>query len=793
MKKTRYLFGLIPLAVSMALTAQPVTLQFRQTEYDIKNLQMIDSVYGFAVGEIHWDRDAMEYKSTILRTSSGGHTWLPQQTPATEDLWGVHFIDPDHGWVCGENGLLLYTVDGGSSWNRVDAGLNMDLKTVFFSDASTGWVAGNEVIHELFGEPDAWKSTVWHTPDGGSSWVKQVLPADAGLIHRLYFRNNMEGWALGVKNEQVEPFVETRCAAYHTEDAGETWIEKYSPDLPFIFTDMDFTDQDHGCLIGFATSSAENGGSIFMTSDGGENWQRTGEANVLWDVDFIDSLRGYAVGADYAAAWGPPVFRTMDGGLNWQKIRMEEHNSQGIYGLAVSEDQVIGLGDDGYMIRSVDPWGDYGEWNGEHLFNQILIDTLFQFEDVFFITPSKGWVVGQRSTGPQDWAQVIMHTDDGGKHWQEQYSFASDGLWSHTLRLNAVQFVNENRGWAVGYVEDVGLSQTSGILFTDDGGTTWSQQGEGITEGQLVDLYFIDDMTGWVLTDAASYPDGSAQLLKTTDAGDTWEMVNTGQDALITVGFAIRTGSLFFPDENTGWILGCRQNLLKTEDGGETWAKIPGPQRWINTFDIEFADNLHGTICGEDSVLFTTDGGMTWMNQTVTDRTLTALQFLDSVHGWMVGEYGLVYLTDDGGFTWKQVEHDATQAALKSVFFPAPETGWAVGRAGTIAQINPLIISAPAWPENAFHSFQLYHNQPNPLSDRTVIQFRIQEPANILLAVYDLQGRKVKVLAAGYRDQGRHHVIWDRTDDHGSFVSPGAYFYRLVTDEGSASRSMIVL
>ena len=193
MKKIRHLFGLIPLAVSMALTAQPVTLQCRQTEYDIKDLQMIDTAYGFAVGEVHWDRDVKVYKSTILRTTDGGYTWFPQQTPAKEDLWAVHFINPDHGWVCGKNGLMLYTGDGGTSWARLDVGTNLDLKSVFFTDASTGWVAGNEVIHELFDEPDAWRGSVWKTTNGGASWTQQNLPADAGLTQRLYFRNSMEG------------------------------------------------------------------------------------------------------------------------------------------------------------------------------------------------------------------------------------------------------------------------------------------------------------------------------------------------------------------------------------------------------------------------------------------------------------------------------------------------------------------------------------------------------------------------------------------------------------------------
>ncbi len=180
-------------------------------------------------------------------------------------------------------------------------------------------------------------------------------------------------------------------------------------------------------MVGFASRSSENGGNIFRTADGGESWTRIAEAanETLWQVDFIDSLKGFICGSKYGAAWRPPVLRTTDGGKNWEMIRMQEHDENGLYGLEVFDGSIIAMGDRGYLVHSPNPWGDISDYDLEDLFTQRLIDTLYEFEDIFFIDQNRGWVVGRKSIGPQDWAQTIMYSNDGGWTWKEQYSFIS--------------------------------------------------------------------------------------------------------------------------------------------------------------------------------------------------------------------------------------------------------------------------------------------------------------------------------------------------------------------------------
>jgi photosystem II stability/assembly factor-like uncharacterized protein len=795
MKYSAILWMLFFNCLHVITSAQTISKQFEQTKFDIKDLHMLDSLHGWATAGAHWDTAKHQRTSTILKTEDGGDFWIPQQVPGEVDLRDIHFTDMLQGWAVGDSGTILHTNNGGQNWIKQTINTTQDFSSVFFTDSQKGWAVANEPIHSSFDETDAWRSRMWHTRDGGSSWSEQQLPPKAGLMHCLYFQSDLRGWAVGVKNDSINVFVDTYGAAYLTEDGGETWVEKFNPELELVFTDIEFVDDDKGWMVGFASRSSENGGNIFRTVDGGENWDRLAEAayETLWQVDFIDSLRGYVCGSKYAAAWGPPVLRTTDGGESWEMIRMVEHNDNGLYGLAVFNGSVMAMGDRGYLVQSSNPWGDTVEYNLEDLFTQRLIDTLYEFEDIFFIDQTRGWVVGRKSIGPQDWAQTIMNSEDGGWTWKEQYSFISESMWTNTLRLNAIQFVSPSTGWACGHVVDVGPSQTSGMLHTVDGGKTWLQQATGVGFGQLVDLFMFDEQNGWALTDDKYRPpeftEGYVQALKTANSGETWELVNTNQPGMITIGSAIRSGSLFFHNADTGWILGAQCDLFKTMDGGDTWSTVPLPQEWTNTYDIVFSSSNKGNICGE-SVFHSQDGGDQWSESPSVNSQFTDMYFTDSLHGWMVGEWGNIGRSMDGGSTWAPFEHDATSAALKAVTFTDEMNGWATGRGGTIIKIDNAAtgINIPSYGESSPLQIQ---NYPNPFTSQTTISFCLTQPGMARLSIYDLSGRYISTLVNEMKPAGTHNVQWDGTNDTGRQISPGVYICKLIS--GTEMKSKIII
>ena len=75
--------------------------------------------------------------------------------------------------------------------------------------------------------------------------------------------------------------------------------------------------------------------------------------------------------------------------------------------------------------------------------------------------------------------------------------------------------------------------------------------------------------------------------------------------------------------------------------------------------------------------------------------------------------------------------------------------------------------------------FELQHAYPNPFNSSTTIRYRLSQPADIFLAVYNLTGHKVRTLVNGSRSAGFHNERWNGADDAGHALPSGVYFYRL--------------
>jgi parallel beta-helix repeat protein len=68
---------------------------------------------------------------------------------------------------------------------------------------------------------------------------------------------------------------------------------------------------------------------------------------------------------------------------------------------------------------------------------------------------------------------------------------------------------------------------------------------------------------------------------------------------------------------------------------------------------------------------------------------------------------------------------------------------------------------------------------PNPFAGETMVRFRIPSAGPVRLDVVDVQGRRVRTLAEGWRAVGWSQVVWDGRDAAGQSVASGSYFYVL--------------
>lgn len=82
----------------------------------------------------------------------------------------------------------------------------------------------------------------------------------------------------------------------------------------------------------------------------------------------------------------------------------------------------------------------------------------------------------------------------------------------------------------------------------------------------------------------------------------------------------------------------------------------------------------------------------------------------------------------------------------------------------------------------------LLNNYPNPFNAVTTIEYNITQASMVTLNIYDILGRRVTKLVDSYQNAGTHTVTWDASN-----VPSGIYFYRIVTDNFSNSKKMLLL
>ena len=113
---------------------------------------------------------------------------------------------------------------------------------------------------------------------------------------------------------------------------------------------------------------------------------------------------------------------------------------------------------------------------------------------------------------------------------------------------------------------------------------------------------------------------------------------------------------------------------------------------------------------------------------------------------------------------------------------------------GRIYRFTPTVgtnIAEEAVPEA---SIRLHPNHPNPFHDATTIAYTLDHAAPVDLAVYDVQGRRVRTLTNALRQPGEHTVRWDGRDDDGARAAGGVYFLRLlVAGTVAASRQLVLI
>jgi hypothetical protein len=92
--------------------------------------------------------------------------------------------------------------------------------------------------------------------------------------------------------------------------------------------------------------------------------------------------------------------------------------------------------------------------------------------------------------------------------------------------------------------------------------------------------------------------------------------------------------------------------------------------------------------------------------------------------------------------------------------------------------------AGPSMPDR----FSLAQNYPNPFNPTTTVTYDLPAPSEIALSVFDVLGRKVRLLASGAHPAGTHQVRFDA-----SGLPSGIYFCTLRAGRYTETRRMVLL
>lgn len=256
----------------------------------------------------------------------------------------------------------------------------------------------------------------------------------------------------------------------------------------------------------------------------------------------------------------------------------------------------------------------------------------------------------------------------------------------------SLSMVSATNGWAV--AEDQQGIPTA-LLYTTDGGFRWKDVSPpqlAVTYGDAFDIQ--DATTAWITGPQAQPGVGPNLLLRTTDAGQTWQSLSLPAELSQD-----RITNIHFFNTHLGWITGQlpAQYLWLTQDGGKTWQKraIPFgtlPANVVEEPFLSFFDEQTWVIAnafllvnnGHPIIYITHNAGSTWQKQelpTPTGLSLSASTMFEYVQMFSANDGVLAvqdqkshvfftYVTHTGGTTWQVTPSISVDAG--NVFYGLP-------------------------------------------------------------------------------------------------------------------------
>jgi photosystem II stability/assembly factor-like uncharacterized protein len=146
----------------------------------------------------------------ILKSTNQGDSWTSINPGPGAHIFDVFFTSPTVGYAVGNDGYIFRTTNAGDDWHPYDLGISTDfqLRGIHFTDPNHGFVVGKNLVLN--------QSIILRTTNGGGSFVPQIVYG-ADYVD-IQFLDSDTGYIL---NQDLT--LMNTGTIYRTTDGGTNW------------------------------------------------------------------------------------------------------------------------------------------------------------------------------------------------------------------------------------------------------------------------------------------------------------------------------------------------------------------------------------------------------------------------------------------------------------------------------------------------------------------------------------------------------------------------------------------
>jgi photosystem II stability/assembly factor-like uncharacterized protein len=362
--------------------------------------------------------------------------------------------------------------------------------------------------------------------------------------------------------------------------------------------------------------------------------------------------------------------------------------------------------------------------------------------------------------------------------------------------LNAVKILDRTDSTVAYTVGDSGT-----VLRSSDKGQTW--QNRNIQYSNPPDLYGLDFLPVQQGSFAHVVVVGrSGSVLRSENFGSYW---NWFQYPPLT-GRHFR--SVVVITQFIWVIVGSGGAVYRTTNSGETFQGIPmGDTTSFNKI-VQVRYDTYLIAGNNGKIYMSTNYGSSWSSRSSgTTKNLRDALFKNEFEGVVVGDDGTVRYTSNGGATWGSDPYlsgltvrdiaavskvDSLTANSITRNFSAADNPADNTTSFLAVSSEPFLGIEPISNIIADH-FSLKQNYPNPFNPETKIRFDVPANvngriSNVNITIYEITGKEISILVNEQLMPGEYEVNWN-----GSRYPSGVYFYRIITEEFTETKKMILV